>query len=86
MRVLAESHRTRPDDALLEARMEQLQRQMDPLSAQMEQLSRAMEKQGRRTDALGKQQEVLTRHDHAEVSGLIEQALRDGKAVPSREL
>jgi hypothetical protein len=36
-------------------------------------------------DALGKRQEPLVKRADADVRRLIEQALRDGKAVPAKE-
>jgi beta-lactamase regulating signal transducer with metallopeptidase domain len=61
------------------APMQELSRQMEAISAPMQELSKRM-------DVLGKQQEPLVHRADAEVARLIEQALRDGKAVPAEDL
>ena len=45
-----------------------------------------MEELSRQMDALGKRQEPLVKQADAEVKRLIQQALRDGKAVRARDV
>lgn len=55
---------------------------MEALGRQMEEASKPMSELGRRMGELGKQQEKLSHAADSEVKGLIEQALRNGKAKP----
>jgi hypothetical protein len=55
------------------------------MSRRMQEASKPMEDLGRQMDALSKRQEPLVEQADAEVRRLIEQALRDGKAVPAKD-
>ena len=55
---------------------------MEALGREMEEASKPMSEIGRRLGELGKQQEKLSHAADSEVRGLIEQALRSGKAKP----
>jgi beta-lactamase regulating signal transducer with metallopeptidase domain/predicted nucleic acid-binding Zn-ribbon protein len=73
----------------MEASGEAMQRAQVPLqelSRQMEAASRPMQALGEQMEALGKRQRPLVEQADAEVGRLIEQALREGKAVPAREI
>jgi hypothetical protein len=76
-----------------EVDMQRLQVQMDGLSEKMEVLSRQMNVQSEQMrkvhepmEALGKQMEAISHQADAEVSQVIDAALRDGKAVPAKQL
>jgi beta-lactamase regulating signal transducer with metallopeptidase domain/predicted nucleic acid-binding Zn-ribbon protein len=68
------------------AAMQRAQLPMQEMSRRMQEASKPMEDLGRQMDALSKRQEPLVEQADAEVRRLIEQALREGKAVPAREV
>jgi predicted nucleic acid-binding Zn-ribbon protein len=68
------------------ALMQQAHEPMEALGKQMEAAGKPMEELGRRMEPLGKQMEVLSKQADAEVQQLIDGALREGKAVPARNV
>jgi beta-lactamase regulating signal transducer with metallopeptidase domain len=68
------------------AAMQRAHQPMEELSRKMQEASQPMEALGKQMDLLGKRQEPLIQQADAEVKRLIEQALREGKAVPAREV
>jgi len=68
------------------AAMQRAQAPMEDLSRQMQEASAPMEALSKQMDALGKRQEPLVKQADAEVKRLIQQALRDGKAVRARDV
>jgi beta-lactamase regulating signal transducer with metallopeptidase domain len=67
------------------AAMQRAQQPMQEMSRRMQEASKPMAELSRQMDALGKRQEPLVKQADADVRRLIEQALRDGKAVPAKE-
>jgi beta-lactamase regulating signal transducer with metallopeptidase domain len=67
------------------AAMQRAQLPMQEMSRRMQEASKPMEDLSRQMDALGKRQEPLVKQADADVRRLLEQALRDGKAVPAKE-
>jgi beta-lactamase regulating signal transducer with metallopeptidase domain/uncharacterized coiled-coil DUF342 family protein len=59
---------------------------MEELGKKMQAASAPMEALGKQMEPLGKQIEVLSRKADAEVVQLIDQAVREGKAVPAKQL
>jgi len=59
---------------------------MEALGKQMQEASAPMEALGKQMEPLGKQIEVLSKKADAEVMQVIDQAAREGKAVPARQL
>ena len=73
----------------MDARGEQMRKAHEPMEAlgkQMEAASRPMAELGRRMEPLGKQMEALSHQANAEVEQVIDQAVREGKAVPAKQL
>jgi hypothetical protein len=59
---------------------------MEALGKQMQEASAPMEALGKQMEPLGKQMEAISHQADAEVSQVIDAALRDGKAVPAKQL
>jgi beta-lactamase regulating signal transducer with metallopeptidase domain/predicted nucleic acid-binding Zn-ribbon protein len=59
---------------------------MEELGKKMQEASAPMEALGKQMEPLGKQIEVLSKKADAEVVQVIDQAVREGKAVPARQL
>jgi len=65
--------------------MEAAQKPMEDLGKQMEEASKPMDALGKQMDALGKQEDQLSQQADLKVKALIDEAMRNGKAVPSLE-
>jgi predicted nucleic acid-binding Zn-ribbon protein len=63
--------------------MQAAQQPMEDLSRQMEAASKPMEALGQQMDVLGKQMEQVSRETDQAVKALIDDAVRNGKAVPA---
>jgi beta-lactamase regulating signal transducer with metallopeptidase domain/uncharacterized coiled-coil DUF342 family protein len=59
---------------------------MEELGKKMQEASAPMEALGKQMEPLGKQIEVLSKKADAEVVQVIDQAVREGKAVPAKQL
>jgi beta-lactamase regulating signal transducer with metallopeptidase domain/uncharacterized coiled-coil DUF342 family protein len=68
------------------AQMSKAHEPMEALGRQMQEASAPMEALGKQMEPLGKQIEVLSKKADAEVVQLIDQAVREGKAVPAKQL
>jgi beta-lactamase regulating signal transducer with metallopeptidase domain/uncharacterized coiled-coil DUF342 family protein len=68
------------------ARMGQLHEPMETLGRQMQEASQPMEALGKQMEPLGKQMEAISKKADAEVVQVIDQAVREGKAVPARQI
>jgi hypothetical protein len=66
--------------------MGQLHEPMETLGRQMQEASKPMEALGKQMEPLGKQMEAISKQADAEVVQVIDQALREGKAVPAKQL
>jgi hypothetical protein len=68
------------------AEMERWHAPMSALGKEKEAPTAPMNPLGAKMGVLGKRQDVLTRKADAEVQALIEQSLREGKALPARQI
>jgi beta-lactamase regulating signal transducer with metallopeptidase domain/predicted nucleic acid-binding Zn-ribbon protein len=66
--------------------MRKVHEPMEALGKQMQEASAPMEALGKQMEPLGKQMEAISHQADAEVSQVIDAALRDGKAVPAKQL
>ena len=66
--------------------MRQAHEPMEALGKQMHEAAAPMESLGKQMEPLGKQMEVLSKKADAEVVQVIDQAVREGKAVPAKQL